>query len=519
MVENNYKVLITTSGIGSRLGDLTNYTNKSLVRIGKKPAISYIVENYDNDIEIVITLGYFGSHVKEFLKMAYPDKNFTFVNVDKYSGEGSSLGYSLLKAKDYLQCPFIFHASDTLVFEKIEEPNHNWLGYSTRNDSSQYRTLELNGSLKIYEKGELNSNAIYIGLAGIKNYQSFWNNLETEYALKPNDSNISDCHAISKMMNLEWNTYEFKSWLDIGNVSSLKNARNEISDKFNILDKNDESIFLFNDFVIKFFYDSKTCINRVKRGKSLSGLVPKILNDGDNFYKYEFCKGDLFSSVVNESNFIDFLEWSKSNLWIQKEKSEEFRKICYKFYFEKTKERVSKFLSINKIEDKPEIINGILVPSIGDMIDSIDKDYLCSDKPYQFHGDYILDNIIMYNSSFQLIDWRQDFGGELERGDIYYDLSKLNHNLLFNHEIVNDGHFFVKKVNNEINCDILRSDNLTNCRQILHDFISSNGFDIKKVNILTAIIWINMSPLHDTKMGNFLYYFGKLNLYKNIKKL
>ena len=34
-----YKVLITTSGIGSRLGDLTTYTNKCLVRIGNKPAI------------------------------------------------------------------------------------------------------------------------------------------------------------------------------------------------------------------------------------------------------------------------------------------------------------------------------------------------------------------------------------------------------------------------------------------------------------------------------------------------
>ena len=35
MVE--YKVLITASGLGSRLGNLTKFTNKGLVRIGKKP--------------------------------------------------------------------------------------------------------------------------------------------------------------------------------------------------------------------------------------------------------------------------------------------------------------------------------------------------------------------------------------------------------------------------------------------------------------------------------------------------
>ena len=34
MVE--YKVLLTTSGLGSRLGNLTKFTNKSLVRVGDK---------------------------------------------------------------------------------------------------------------------------------------------------------------------------------------------------------------------------------------------------------------------------------------------------------------------------------------------------------------------------------------------------------------------------------------------------------------------------------------------------
>ena len=90
-----YKVLITTSGIGSRLGDLTSFTNKCLVRVGKKPAISYIVERYSDDIELVITLGHYGGQVKDFLELTYPNKNFTFIEVDKFDCEGSSLGYSL----------------------------------------------------------------------------------------------------------------------------------------------------------------------------------------------------------------------------------------------------------------------------------------------------------------------------------------------------------------------------------------------------------------------------------------
>ena len=110
-----YKVLITASGLGSRLGNLTKFTNKGLVRIGKKPALSYIIESYPDDVEFVVTLGHYGDQVEQFLNLAYPDKKITYVPVENYDGEGSSLLYSMSLCKDELQCPFIFHACDTVV--------------------------------------------------------------------------------------------------------------------------------------------------------------------------------------------------------------------------------------------------------------------------------------------------------------------------------------------------------------------------------------------------------------------
>ena len=73
MVE--YKVLITTSGVGSRLGKLTNYTNKCLVRVGDIPAISHIIESYPIETKFVITLGHYGDYVRQFLYLYTASKN------------------------------------------------------------------------------------------------------------------------------------------------------------------------------------------------------------------------------------------------------------------------------------------------------------------------------------------------------------------------------------------------------------------------------------------------------------
>ncbi len=110
------------------------------------------------------------------------------------------------------------------------------------------------------------------------------------------------------------------------------------------------------------------------------------------------------------------------------------------------------------------------------------------------------------------------FCGLLESGDMYYDLAKLNHNLTVNHGIINDNLFTIDINKHDINCDILRKENLVQCQKILFEFIKDNKLNEKKVKILTAIIWLNMSPLHHHPFDLFLFYFGKLNLWRELQK-
>ena len=453
-----YKVLLTTSGVGSRLGHITDFTNKSLVRVGDKPSISHIVETYPINVTFVVTLGYFGSHVRDYLELAHPDRAFEFVEVEKFQGAKSSLLHSMKKAKDFLQAPFIFHVCDAIVDYKPAFPFENWIAGSAGDAcSSTYRTLNVrNGTSldSINEKGEIGFDLAYPGLVGISDYKLFWEKLE--------------------------------------------------------------EIIILNGSVIKFFYDDKIVRKRVKRSEILSGLVPSVEASKKNFFKYGFVEGNLFAKSINTCTMKRFLDWAHLNMW-SKGLGVDIRSECDAFYFDKTHRRAKAFL--NGKDDVAIRINGENVDPIDTLMSALDRQMMIDGVSSIIHGDFILDNVVETKSGYTLIDWRQDFAGLLDVGDTYYDLAKLNHNLIFNHDIVNKGHYSIDYGDDGgITCDILVKKNMLDCQEVLHSFINENNYNLEKVELLTAIIWINMAPLHEYPLNKFLFNFGKYNLQRALNK-
>lgn len=509
-MSDHYKVLLTTSGIGSRLGDLTTFTNKSLVRVGDKPCISHILDNYPDDIEVVVTLGHYGQHVYDFLNLVYPNKNFTFVKVSKFEGEGSSQGLSMLEASKHLQCPFIFNACDTITQEKIPEPNYNWVFGYHEVDNDQYRTIEKQGSkfIKFRDKGAALPNAndlSYIGLCGINDFESFWQKLKPE--------SESDCHVINDMAEdgKAFKVIECKTWLDIGNTSKLNITRNSVDSELEVLDKPEENIYLIDDSIVKFFHDENISNKRVSRANRLKGLAPEITGHINNFYKYKKVEGQSFAKTINEEKIKSFLKWCSSDLWQPRSSSQVFLEACHDFYFKKTIERIDKLEKATGIEDKNERINGLDCIPVKQILLDLEKYKLTKGIPCKFHGDCVPDNIIEKNGKFTVIDWRQEFGGS-EVGDVYYDLAKLNHGLTF--DIASSNYYKVDFSYRGVEADIFRSDKLARCREVLYDFLLEYDYDIKKVEILTSLIWVNMAPLHEGDLKTFLFYFGKFYLNK-----
>ena len=208
----------------------------------------------------------------------------------------------------------------------------------------------------------------------------------------------------------------------------------------------------------------------------------------------------------------NLLNWANKNLWTKnKIIDSNFSIICKKFYYNKTTDRVNE--SLKTINDC-KIINNKEVGTIQQILDKVNFDSLYTNEHTNFHGDFILDNIIKTPNGYKLLDWRQNFGGELYNGDKYYDLAKLRHNIIFNHENIDNKLFNINIncTNGSVNVDLKCNYTLINQLKDFDKFAIDNKLNLKKIKILTSLIWLNMSPLHEYPLNEFLFYFGKYNL-------
>jgi len=516
LLENYYKVLITTSGVGSRLGNMTKYTNKSLIKVGDKFGICYIIDQYGKYTEFVITIGYYGDTVKQFLLLAYPEHKFTFIEIDKYVGKGSSLGYSLLKSREVLNCPFMFHCCDAIVLDPINIPSKNTIFVNYNIDSTTYATVSVddNKVIHIYNKGQQIFDYVYIGLAFIKDHITYWKILGEKYNKNPTNSSLGDVDVLKELIIL----YDFQykiinEWYDTGSITELNTKiKNKFKCIYNILPKLDESICFIDNFVIKYFNDSTKCAKLITRGNALYPLTPKILASSKNFIKIKLVNGQLMSKNNTYGEINKLLEWANHHLWIRKtDINNTFKTTCLQFYKDKTMKRLNEILPRIK---EYEIVNNLNIGKIDDLLQKIDFTDLMDNTPSIFHGDFILENIIkITENNYKLIDWREDFGNELNYGDKYYDLSKLRHNIIFNHDNILNKLYTFQLIDNSIIVDL--KCNYTLIQQLSHfdEFVSKHNYNLKKIKIIMCLIWLNMSPLYEYPLSDFLFYFGKYNLF------
>ena len=506
------KICILTAGKGSRIGTLCKNINKALLPINNKPIISHLIEKFDKNDSFVIGLGYKGDQVRDYLKNAHPNRKFIFVRIKNHDGPGSGPGFSLLSCKKYLNEPFVFLPCDCNFPDKFPKlSGKNWIGVSKVPVSQMEEycnvLIEKDEVIEIRDKKKCNKNYFtFTGLLFVKDYNEFWDGLKKSVLVKK-EHQVSN--GLTRLMNQNKLFTKKIRWKDMGTLEQYQELQKE-SDLTSI-SKTDEFIFFVNNKVIKYFIDEKIIDNRIIKSKIKQKYFPKTKKINKNFYSYPFWDGNTFYACGNPKLFEKLLVLLNEKIWSPKEiKKEAMQKLCKKFYHEKTISRIDLFLKKDPKYKFPKIVNGKKILSLNKMIEKIPWEKLYDGIPTFIHGDLQFQNILYNNKSkkFLFIDWRQDFAGNLEFGDMYYDLAKLYGGIIMNYDYVMKDMYSYEKKGDVVNVIFKKWNNDEQFQGILDRFITDKGLDEQKIKLLVGIIYINMSALHHYPFNNALMAFG-----------
>ena len=499
---------ILAAGVGSRLENLSNHINKGLLPLDNKAIISHMIDKTPKEYEIIIALGYKGDMVKEYCEAVHTNRTFKFVEVDKYKGEGTGPAYSINQCKEYLQRPFIWVTADTIISDELPKIDNNWLGLYPTSIPELYSTVNTNnGDVVDFKNKDKNGyEYAFIGLAGVYDYETFWNELDVD-----SGEIVSAYYNIDKYSSMKSKKF---NWHDVGTIDNYMRAKKlfENSENYSIPKTNGEFLYKVKHNFIKLSSDKSFIEGRINRTKDLDKLVPTLNYTGDNLYSYEWVSGDTLYNHNDLKTWKEFLYFSQENLWEETYVDDNFIEKCQGFYFDKTMSRL-KLLLDNRDESFKEkhIVNGVETNTIDELLEDFNWGKVYDGIPTKlFHGDLQFDNVIYgADENFYLLDWRQDFAGS-NVGDVYYDLAKMYGGILMSYKLMKDDENFSCFIDqNAVNYNYKTESELESFKPIYEKWIVDNDYDLDKVKLITALIFLNMSPLHEKEFGDMLFFKSK----------
>ena len=510
--EHKLQICILTAGKGDRMGGLCDVLNKALLPVKGKAVISRIVEKFPKSSRFVIALGYKGDQVRSYLEAAYPEHEFEFVELDNYDRPGAGPGYSLRSCRSALQeKPFYFVACDTLIEDEIPFDLHqDWMGVCGVNFAISDRycnfTIESNNIVDMIDKEPYKDNhsKSFIGLSYIFETEAFWRGLEDFHLHKGEWQMTNGIRQLIAERPVK--AIDFR-WTDVGSYQQYA----ELTQKEDGFDfgKADEFLFMTNQRVIKFFNDRSIAQNRVQRVSFRPEVFPKIDFARDQFYSYELIPGKTLYEYNDLAVFEQLLKWLEADVWQRKDA--DLYDACMRFYRDKTLARSAKlFEKYPRLRRNEKTINGRKFSGLEVLLERLDWSGLAKNCIGSFiHGDLQFDNILRTpTGEFKLIDWRQDFAGLLEVGDLYYDLAKLYGGLRLNYDLIKQDQFTYEEDENGIRFDFLSRNSMADYQKMLEQFIQDRGFDLQKVKTLVGVIYVNMAPLHHYPFDKLLFALG-----------
>jgi dTDP-glucose pyrophosphorylase len=516
------------------MGRWANTINKALLPVGEKAAISHIIERFPKNSRFVIAVGNRSDQVRDFMRLAHADIDCSFVDVDNISTSRGGPGYSLLACSEHLKQPFYFVCCDTYwespirlteeqsgydVLWAARVPEREQAGYCNVVIETKNRVAGLNQIIEIVDKrASAKPSLAFVGLGYIYHWQDFFEGIrqsihdggETQFSCGYGPLLKSGTLYAAKLLD----------WQDLGTIEKYEKVAWDSG--IRSMAKEGETFYHIGDRVIKFFADPHMVKNRIERSRLSSGVFPSISGYSQQFFSYQYVAGHSAYEGLEPKVFREMLQGFERNLWQrQLVDVEVFQKACRSFYYEKTVNRLAAYRARLKETSKNQatFIDGEEIPSVETLLKGVPWERLERGTPRFIHGDLQLDNIVVCSlpttikEKFVPVDWRQDFAGLLHVGDLTYDFAKLWASIDLNFVKLKEERFEFMVNGNKVNLHIAPLANREGLLNELKDCIRRSGLDPWLVQIVAALVYVNMAGVHTAPLSDFLIAYGRKALH------
>lgn len=423
--------VVLAAGRGSRLGRIGDELPKALLPLNGRAVLSHQFDLAPPGARLVVVTGYRADQVEEYVRLAHPDLDVTFVKeVDWGRGPGASL---LMARPEVGDDDLVFTACDTLW----ERDDALWDGESSfvavapipaGTPAARWCRMVPDASgdfvARIDDKTPdvAPGSVCWTALARVARdvVERFWTALADADARAGEIQFSSGLDAVvdgGEPIDLRQ-----IQWLDVGDERAYRAAL-VATTGYDPL-KPDQVTYVLPDTgrVVKCHFDVQKVAWRAERAKLLRDLVPEpVTSTGQTMTAYDYVAGRSLYDVIDDGQ-VDathrVLDWWADRFWPTRlehtVRPAHWHEIATRFYRDRTFSRV---MSLD-----PTLRSVAL-----DAVTRVDWDALVDGCVYgTFHGDLTYANVIERpDGSLVGIDWREDFAGETTWGDLRYDLAKL----------------------------------------------------------------------------------------------
>jgi NDP-sugar pyrophosphorylase family protein len=122
--------VILAAGRGTRMGRVGNSLHKCLTPLADKAIISHQIERMPEDARIIVAVGFRSSQVQEYITLAHPGLDVTYVEINGWDKPGNGPGDSLLQCRDAIGDDHLIFTSCDTLWEKdsfVWTINSSWV--------------------------------------------------------------------------------------------------------------------------------------------------------------------------------------------------------------------------------------------------------------------------------------------------------------------------------------------------------------------------------------------------------